>query len=296
MFKKPERVTENLEELAETQEVVEEVNVQDDEPMPYKGKAQRQDRRTKDTPVESAPQTEPDDQTPSTDEKHDWKKRYSDLQSYKDKKVKELTEKIALLEQKVTDASKVNGVLPKSKEEVAAWMEKYPDVAGIVKAIVAEEAESRTSNLSEEISRLKEREYQLAVREAEAELRKLHPDFDELRESSDFHNWVAEQDQEIQDWVYENATDAKKCSRAIALYKAEKGLSTKKKPKEDTTDAARAVTKAKSTAEKSDDPTAQWSESKVQKLKNGEYERYEEEIQKAIRSGRFVYDISGGAR
>ena len=44
-------------------------------------------------------------------------------------------------------------------------------------------------------------------RKAEAELMRIHPDFDEIRESDDFHNWADEQPMG-QDALYDNDNDA----------------------------------------------------------------------------------------
>ena len=63
---------------------------------------------------------------------------------------------------------------------------------------------------------------------AEAELLRLHPDFEDIRETDDFHNWVDEQPQSIQDALYENSSDARTAARAIDLYKADKSITTKK--------------------------------------------------------------------
>ena len=43
---------------------------------------------------------------------------------------------------------------------------------------------------------------------AEAELLRYHPDFEDIRETDDFHNWVEEQPKSIQDALYENNNDA----------------------------------------------------------------------------------------
>ena len=43
---------------------------------------------------------------------------------------------------------------------------------------------------------------------AEVELLKLHPDFVDIREDDDFHNWAEEQPQWVQKALYENDNDA----------------------------------------------------------------------------------------
>ena len=63
---------------------------------------------------------------------------------------------------------------------------------------------------------------------AEVELAKKHPDFKEIRESGDFHDWASVQDNTVQSWLYDNSDNPKSAARAIDLYKYDRGLSTKK--------------------------------------------------------------------
>ena len=64
---------------------------------------------------------------------------------------------------------------------------------------------------------------------AEAELLRLHPDFQEIRETDEFHEWADEQPKWVQDALYENDNDAKSAARAIDLYKVDKNLQKKVK-------------------------------------------------------------------
>ena len=57
-------------------------------------------------------------------------------------------------------------------------------------------------------------------------------------------------------------------------------------------EAAKAVSKTTKNSP-SATPNAEWSESKVAALKAYEYEKHEEEILNAMKSGNFVYDMSG---
>ena len=49
---------------------------------------------------------------------------------------------------------------------------------------------------------------------AEVELLKMHPDFVDIREDDDFHNWAEEQPQWVQQALYENDNDAKSASQS----------------------------------------------------------------------------------
>ena len=110
-----------------------------------------------------------------------------------------------------------------------------------------------------------------------------------------FHNWAEDQPKWIQDALYENENDARSASRAIDLYKADMGIS-KKKPAT-SKDAARSTnTKSTRTKLQEDSSSDYLRESAVQSMSAKEYEKNQDDIMEAIRSGKFVYDISGNAR
>jgi len=131
---------------------------------------------------------------------------------------------------------------------------------------------------------------------AEAELIRLHPDFSEIRDSDDFHDWADEQPKWVQDALYENDNDARSAARAIDLYKADRGITSEKKSKK-TKGAAEAVsTKGSRSTPQTDETSAYLKESAVQAMSPQEYEKNADNIMEAIRTGKFVYDISGSAR
>ena len=127
---------------------------------------------------------------------------------------------------------------------------------------------------------------------AEAQLLAIHPDFADIRESDDFHTWAEEQPKWVQDALYENDNDARSAARAIDLYKADKSITTKRPSK----DAAQAVNAKSSRSGPTDESKAYLKESEVQKMSGQEYEKRSDEIMEAIRSGKFIYDVSGNAR
>ena len=135
-----------------------------------------------------------------------------------------------------------------------------------------------------------------ATREkAEVELLKLHPDFGEIRDSDDFHEWAEEQPKWVQEALYENDADARSAARAIDLYKADKNIKPKKSAS--SKDAARSVETRNERSKPQSDPQGNAiKESDVQKMSAVEYERNSDEIMEAIRTGNFIYDLSGSAR
>jgi anti-sigma28 factor (negative regulator of flagellin synthesis) len=95
--------------------------------------------------------------------------------------------------------------------------------------------------------------------------------------------------------LYENDNDARSAARAIDLYKADRGITTKKKST--SKDAAKSVYTRNSRSKPQDDETSSYiRESQVQKMSPQEYEKRSDEIMEAIRTGKFIYDVSGSAR
>ena len=234
---------------------------------------------------------------PENAEEKSFKKRYGDLRRHQQEKEKELAAKIDALQSQLSEATKKEINLPKSDEDIEAWAAKYPDVAAIVETIAIKKAKEQAAVLEERVKAVDELQMNASREKAEAELLRYHPDFEDIRETDDFHNWVNEQPQSIQDALYENASDARTAARAIDLYKADKNITTKKKTKNTDKDAARSVN-ARNSRSKPDtsDSSKAILESDVQKMSAQEYEKMSDEIMEAIRTGNFVYDLSGNAR
>jgi hypothetical protein len=126
---------------------------------------------------------------------------------------------------------------------------------------------------------------------------RLHPDFDQIRDQEEFHDWVEQQPEWVQKALYENETDAKSAARAIDLYKADMGIKANKKSrKEEEKEAAKGFVAGKGSSPDKGTETGYIKESDVEKMSGREYEAKQEEIAAAIRAGKFIYDLSGAAR
>ena len=117
---------------------------------------------------------------------------------------------------------------PKSAEEIEAFKKEYPDVYGVVETVAHLRSSKETEDLKQEIKSLKELNQTVNKEKAEAKLARMHPDFEQIRESDDFHSWASSQPEAIKDWVYGNATNAELASRAIDLFKQDTGKSKSK--------------------------------------------------------------------
>ena len=240
---------------------------------------------------EEAEEQEPE---PTSAEEKTFKKRYGDLRRHAQQKESDLQEQINQLKEQLDSATKKQIQLPKSDEDIEAWAKEYPDVAAIVETIAIKKSKEQSKELEDRIQKINEMQESATKEKAEVELLKLHPDFVDIREDDDFHNWAEEQPQWVQKALYENDNDAKSAARAIDLYKADRNIGKKKTSSKD----AALATNPKSTRTKpqANEESTYLKESQVQKMSSQEYERRADEVMEAIRTGKFIYDVSGSAR
>ena len=225
-----------------------------------------------------------------TREEKTYKKRYDDLRRHQNK----LVEQVKTLEAKVNDPASF--AAPTTEEELEAWKEKYPDVANIVSTLAKKEAQAMYNAADERLSRLDEIAEQADRAKAEAEIRAIHSDFDDLKDSEVFHDWVDVQPKWVKDALYVNSDDPASVARVIDLYKADNNIVNKGKKASAKKAAAAIVTKKGRTSVDADESNGRITESDVNKMSTVEYEKRSDEIMEAIRGGRFVYDMTGAAR
>jgi len=236
-----------------------------------------------------------EDAVPDTAEERSYKKRYADLRRGSQKAKEDLEDRINKLETQLKQSTQQEMRLPKSDEDIDAWANQYPDVAAIVETIAIKKAREQQSGLEDKVKEIDAMRETASRERAEVELLKVHPDFDEIRDSDEFHEWAEEQPKWVQDALYENDNDARSASRAIDLYKADMNISTKKPS--NNKDAAKSVnTRNSRTKPDATSNNNKMSESTVNKMSSKEYEKHQDEIMEAIRGGNFIYDISGSAR
>jgi hypothetical protein len=248
------------------------------------GRAQQEEANTE---VEAQ-----EDDSNLTAEEKSFKKRYGDLRRHMQQKEKEWEDKFSSFE---TRMRKESIVPPKSDEDIEKWAREYPDVAGIVETIAAKKAQEMFKKAEDRLSQLDEIQYEAERKTAEAKISESHPDFSRLRESDAFHQWAEEQPKWVRDALYENMDDPDSVVRVIDLYKIDTGHTTQDK-KAKTKAAAKPIGRGSRTQV---DPTEGGSvirESDVNKMSSAEFEAREEEISKAMRTGKFVYDLTGSAR
>jgi hypothetical protein len=238
--------------------------------------------------VKPKEETEEKEEELNSEEKT-FKKRYGDLRRHSQKVEQELRNEIEKLKNKNPEV-----VPPTSEEELTDWMKKYPQVASIVSTIADKKAKEMFSSAEERLAKIDELTAEANRKSAEAKILESHSDFLSIRDSDDFHNWAEEQPKWVQDALYENDDDARSVIRVLDLYKVDMGLTVKDKKKAQK-EAASSV-RGKPSEPDVDTVNRKIRESVVAKMSDKEYEANEEKILEAMKTGNFIYDVTGGAR
>ena len=237
-----------------------------------------------------------DEEEPKNAEEKTFKKRYGDLRRHSQEKEREFQKQLDDLKIQLEKATKKEIKLPKTEAEIDEWAKQYPDVAVIVETIAIKKAKEQSQALEKKIKEIDELNAKTTKERAEVQLLQMHPDFAEIRESDDFHEWADEQPKWVQDALYENTEDARSAARAIDLYKSDRNIG--KPTKSKSSESAATEIKAKNTRSVPDieGKSNKITESQVQAMSAQEYEKNADRVMEAIRTGNFVYDISGSAR
>ena len=218
----------------------------------------------------------------------DYKKRYDDLKKHYDSKLNEFkSREQELLEQAAEN--RPSYVAPKSPEELEKFREEYPDVYEVVETVSHLQSEEKSKDLREKLEKLQSREQELIRKDAEKRLMDKHPDFEDIRNSDDFHGWAKEQPKSIQDWVYNNADDADLASRALDLFKKDIGMDVapkKSRSKQSKKSAADMVSTKTTSVEPQQEKV--WTEREIAKMSMAEFDKHEAEISTAMQEGRIA--------
>ena len=243
-------------------------------------KVEESDQQVEEQPVEKAkPYSKPN-----------YKKRYDDLKKHYDSKLNEFRSREQELINEAT-ASRPEYQAPKTVEELEQFKAQYPDVYDVVETVSHLQSEAKVSELNSKIASLQERETAALRKEAESELLSNHPDFADIRESDDFHQWAESQPEDIQAWVYNNPNNVRLASRAIDLFKQDIGLAsnkkkqTSKKSRSSSSRAADMVSTKTTTIDATAEPKI-WTQEEIAALPMDEFDRLESEIDKALEEGR----------
>ena len=237
-------------------------------------------------PTQATPEEAPDEEEEKTPKKRtNYKKRYDDLKRHYDEKVNEFKQK----EQEFIAQSGSAYKVPKTQEELESFKNDYPDLYDTVETVAHLRSSEQVSQLQDQLQAMQKREAQIIKREAETDLMTKHPDFPEIREAEEFHEWAEVQPDQIKDWIYNNPDNAQLASKAIDLFKAEKGYKTQTRSQPKPKGSAADMVSTKTTTIDTKEPRI-WTEREIHAMSLDQFDKYEDEIQQAISEGRVVKD------
>ena len=219
-----------------------------------------------------------------------YKKRYDDLKKHYDERIAEFKQKEQEL---LAQAQSVQPSYqpPKSEEELEQFRTQYPDLYETVESVAHLRSQKEVQVLQQKMQAIEEREAMISRREAETKLRDRHPDFEDIRGDEGFHEWAKSQPDEIQNWIYNNPNNVGLASRAIDIYKMERGINvnapkTQSSQRTSRKDAASLVS-TKTTTVDTKQPKI-WTTREIAALSMDDYDRLEKEIDQAAKEGRVI--------
>ena len=221
--------------------------------------------------------------------KPDYKKRYDDLKSHYDSKLDEFKAR----EQELLDEAaknRPNYVAPKSPEDLEKFREQYPDVYEVVETVAHMQSSEKTKTLEEKLATLQEREADLVTQQAHERLIGNHPDFEDIKNSDEFHAWAKAQPKSIQNWIYKNANDGDLASRALDLYKRDMGMDSSRAKKPSSKRSRKSAADMVSTKTTAVEPKQEkiWTEREIAAMSIDQFDKFEDEINQALTEGRVV--------
>ena len=239
-------------------------------------------RQELETPVEQPQETETDDTNLGPEEKT-WKKRYGDARTY----INKLTEENKKLNTQLIAANKKEIKIPSTKEELDSFVQRYPDVARHIRSLAMQEILTQKEDLEQETKLVQDNLSRLTREAAEKKILAAHPDFHQINDSDEFHEWASTQPKSIQNLVYESE-DPDDCIAGIDLYKATLKPKAPTKPRSSGADT---LVRTKSPVNPTDDGGKKiWKTSEIGKLTPRQYEKLEAEIELAREEGRIEFD------
>ena len=232
----------------------------------------------------------PEEQADKPYQKVDYKKRYDDLKKHYDGRVNSFKSREQELLAEIR-SNRPKYKAPKSAEEIEAFKKEYPDVYGVVETVAHLRSSKETEDLKQEIKSLKELNQSANKEKAEARLARMHPDFEQIRESDAFHSWAESQPEAIKGWVYGNATNAELASRAIDLFKQDTGKSKSNTEVSGDLVAASEMVKVKNSKEIGYGSKKIWTRSQIAAMSQSEFDKNEKSITEAMSEGRVINDM-----
>lgn len=220
---------------------------------------------------------------------HNWEKRYKDLQSYSSKKINGLENEIKDLKQKSVPKLQA----PKTQEELEAFKAQNPEMYSVIQSMAQSMFDTKIAEYDSQLAEMRGELNTSAEERAKLKLKEAHPDYQEIIASTQFGDWAAKQSTEVQDWIYNNPSNANLAIQAISLFKYHSGwgknsdtASAQPEHGGDLSITSRAAVDPGVTDRKH--PAYIWKESEIGKMRPEEFDKWQDDITLAQSEGRIL--------
>lgn len=234
----------------------------------------------------------------NTNVEHDYRKRFDDSQRYItelkgqiDQLQSSSTNEVAQLKARIQELEATpSNLLDESQLE--AFAQENPELYTAMASVIHKNQNQLREVISKDLDGLKEMNNTLVQTQALKEVLAVHEDAFTVRDSDEFKTWYATKPPGIQKLFDGTVGDV---IEGISLYKQEtaKVEDSKKKDKDKKTKQSKDAESEKVTPPvELGDADKVWKESEVKQMSITEYAQYKDDIDKAIKEGRFVFDMS----
>lgn len=258
-------------------------------------------------PEDNQPQEEPSQ--PAADG-HDWKKRAADKDRYITKlkkdheaEVNAFKDQLKALEDKVSSMARAQSPaeLPQTAADIEALKTENPAAyhafIGIATKVAEDMVQDRLRGMERDVAEVKKARKEAAEEAAFIMLQKRHPDIDiqSLETDEEFNEWISGKSKRTQDALFNNKEDVDAASEVLDLYRYEV-LSKKAKPaKPQSKPGIHEVAPKGQPNIPSQQAGWEFTESQLEEMDRKDprwFERNIEKIEKAMREGRILKDVS----
>jgi hypothetical protein len=236
------------------------------------------------------PLTPPESGTPTsenlTEQEKTYKKRYDDIKLYNDKIVednKALKAQLTELTVKKADEQLNSPKFPKTAEEYKQFKADYPELAANMETAAMTVASSQSQALNDKLKQLEEVQNAIRSREGVAELTRLHPDFEEIKDDTKFHEWFKHQIPEIQALI--QSPSPRVISEGLNKYKSDTGIKSKSEVNKNLTREIKATQRVQI----GEGQKRTYKDSEISKMHITEFAKLEADILLAQQEGRYLY-------
>lgn len=209
------------------------------------------------------------------------KKRYSDVQAYRDRTINEM-------QKEVDEAKTTTAKIPETDADIEAFKESNPNAYKALVKIAQKELETSVSDFAKKVESLEGKANKAERKSLLEEVKLTHPDAGTIQKDSGFKEWFEMQSKGIQSLMMEGATVGE-INEGLSIYKRAVGIKTKADKKAtEVKDSEMIDSKSKAGSSSKKGKTSYlYTESELINMSEEEYSK--PEVQKAKAEGKVLY-------